>query len=368
MNQVKTATRRTDARRVPIGWSAVKLGSVCSIQNGFAFEGSRFTPSRGTALIRIRDLKTNAPSVYYDGPIDPAYLVPPGGLLVGMDGEFRCYEWRGPSALLNQRVCRLHADPQRLDAAFLQLALDDYLRAIEEETGFTTVKHLSSRQIGDIQLALPPLPEQRRIAEMLKEQLAAVERARAAAKARLEAAGEVVETQLRDAFDGSEMKHWPRAALEDLAGGPDAFADGPFGSHLKTEHYRPSGVRVIRLQNIGRGTFLDSDRVYVSLDHFAGLERHSVRGGDVVVAALGSGARPAGRACVVPEHLAPALVKADCFPGLLRGPQDLRGPRVGADLDGHAKRLGAARIQLDQEVGSLPTLAGLVVSYCDVAT
>jgi type I restriction enzyme S subunit len=58
---------------------------------------------------------------------------------------------------------------------------------------------------------------------------------------------------------------------------------------------------------------LDSDKAYVPLDHFARLQRHSVRGGDVVIAALGDGARPAGRACVIPVNLGPAIVKADCF-------------------------------------------------------
>lgn len=93
---------------------------------------------------------------------------------------------------------------------------------------------------------------------------------------------------------------------------PGAIADGPFGSHLKTEHYAPNGVRVIRLQNIGSGTFLDEDRVFVTRAHADTLTRHFTDEGDVVVAALGDGARPAGRACHVPA-IGPALVKADCF-------------------------------------------------------
>jgi len=49
------------------------------------------------------------------------------------------------------------------------------------------------------------------------------------------------------------------------------------------------------------------------MEHFASLHRHNVRPGDVVVAALGDGARPAGRACVIPRDFGPGLVKADCF-------------------------------------------------------
>lgn len=35
--------------------------------------------------------------------------------------------------------------------------------------------------------------------------------------------------------------------------------------------------------------------------------------GDLLVAGLGDDAHPVGRACVAPENIAPAIVKADCF-------------------------------------------------------
>ena len=65
-----------------------------------------------------------------------------------------------------------------------------------------------------------------------------------------------------------------------------AITDGPFGSNLKTEHYTDNGPRVIRLQNIGDGVFVEED-AHISLDHFTALQRHGVRHGDVVVAMLG---------------------------------------------------------------------------------
>jgi type I restriction enzyme S subunit len=75
---------------------------------------------------------------------------------------------------------------------------------------------------------------------------------------------------------------------------PNGLADGPFGSNLKTEHYAPSGARVIRLQNIGRGAFLDANRAFIELAHFERLRRHEAVAGDVVVASLGDGVRPRG--------------------------------------------------------------------------
>lgn len=75
---------------------------------------------------------------------------------------------------------------------------------------------------------------------------------------------------------------------------------------------------MIRLQNIGHGEFRDVNKAYIAPDHYATLGGHDVRGGDVLVAGLGDARRPAGRACVAPDHIAPAMVKADCFRFRLR--------------------------------------------------
>ena len=102
---------------------------------------------------------------------------------------------------------------------------------------------------------------------------------------------------------------WEWATLDQLAA-PEKYAltDGPFGSNLKTSHYTASGPRVIRLQNIGDGEFLDAE-AHISRDHFQALKKYEVRPGDVVFAALGNNLP---RSCVLPDHVGPAIVKADC--------------------------------------------------------
>jgi type I restriction enzyme, S subunit len=89
--------------------------------------------------------------------------------------------------------------------------------------------------------------------------------------------------------------------------------DGPFGSALKTEHYSTEGVRVIRLQNIRFAAFDDADKAYIDVDYYKQLGDHSVFKGDLLVAGLGDENHSVGRACVAPEDLGPAMVKADCF-------------------------------------------------------
>jgi type I restriction enzyme S subunit len=98
------------------------------------------------------------------------------------------------------------------------------------------------------------------------------------------------------------------ASVDQCALDENSITDGPFGSNLKSSHYTESGPRVLRLQNIGDGHFVDA-KAHISENHYAELTKHAVAEGDVVIAMLGE---VLPRACMVPAGVAPAIVKADC--------------------------------------------------------
>ena len=90
--------------------------------------------------------------------------------------------------------------------------------------------------------------------------------------------------------------------------------DGPFGSGLTSAVYTDQGRRVVRLQNIGSGDFLDADKAFMDEAYYReSLGDHGVQAGDLLIAGLGDESHPAGRACVAPDNLGAAMVKADCF-------------------------------------------------------
>ena len=109
---------------------------------------------------------------------------------------------------------------------------------------------------------------------------------------------------------GDVPEHWEVVALRRVT---LARCDGPFGSGLKSSHYTEHGIRVVRLTNIGHAEFRNSDAAFISPMHYASLGDHSVKAGDVLIAGLGDDRHPAGRACVAPAEILPAMVKADCF-------------------------------------------------------
>ena len=197
------------------GWQPHRLGDLLTVQNGFAFDSKAFGPE-GVPLIRIRDLKEGTTTdAKYSGPFEDKYMVQRGDLLIGMDGEFGCFEWKGEPALLNQRVCRLQGFSERLNPRFLYYGINAYLKAIEAVTSYTTVKHLSSKQVLDINMPVPPLAEQRRIVALLDEAFEAIATAKANTEKNLLNARNVFESKLYESL--ANRKDWPMKTLREVS-------------------------------------------------------------------------------------------------------------------------------------------------------
>ena len=210
-----------------------------------------------------------------------------------------------PFSMLSS-VALIRPSATKLDARYLTHFLNSPRakeRLLRNRSG-SAITRLILREIRDSKIVLPPLHEQRRIAEIL-DKADALRTKRRAALAQLDTLTQSIFLDMfGDPASKSNGGKWAR--LGDLA---SKFSDGPFGSNLKSSHYTEAGVRVVRLQNIGVGEFVDNDQAYVSDSHFASLGKHRCQPGDVLVATLGD---PNLRACIQPDWLPVALNKADC--------------------------------------------------------
>src|SRR5262245_25559371 len=102
---------------------------------------------------------------------------------------------------------------------------------------------------------------------------------------------------------------WSEGPLSAFAA-PEAnsFVDGPFGSDLKVSDYAESGVRILQLQNLGDGHFIDDNVKFTSAEKALSLARCLVRPGDLLIAKM---ADPLARACIVPPKVERGLIVAD---------------------------------------------------------
>jgi len=152
---------------------------------------------------------------------------------------------------------------------------------------------------------LPNLAEQWQIARQLEQ----ADRLRRTRRHALELTDTFLPAAFLEFFGDPQQNPngWPQRQFSAVC---SKFSDGPFGSNLKSSDYRSSGVRVVRLQNIGVGEFLDDDKAFVSKEHFAALQKHSCFPGDVLIGTMGD---PNLRACIQPINIPIALNKADCI-------------------------------------------------------
>jgi type I restriction enzyme S subunit len=92
-----------------------------------------------------------------------------------------------------------------------------------------------------------------------------------------------------------------------------SLIDGPFGSAFSSSDYVDEGPAVVRLGNIGFAEYRTDDQARIPLALYERFGAYAVRSGDVLIAGLGDARNHAGRACVAPTELAPAIVKGKCF-------------------------------------------------------
>jgi type I restriction enzyme S subunit len=263
-------------------WKSAQLRELLTIQNGFAFNSKKFESS-GMPLIRIRDLRNGRHTqICFTGEYSEEYVVHSGDLLVGMDGEFRCYRWEGGPALLNQRVCRLREFSDLLVPEFLRYGLDRYLIEIEKYTTFTTVKHLSSKDILNIDFPLPPLDEQKRIVAKLDEasmQLEFLDQVNAKSKV---SEGLFIQRFI-DARINEMLTEVDQSPLGDVA----LLVRGPFGGSLKKSMFVATGYPIYEQQHPISGD-LSSFRYFIDVEKFESMKRFAVSAGDVLMSCSGT--------------------------------------------------------------------------------
>jgi type I restriction enzyme S subunit len=276
------------------GWKSARLGDVLRLQNGYAFDSKRFSVSKGMPLVRIRDLKVGTDTeTRFSGDYEDKYVVKAGDLLIGMDGEFGCHEWKGPPALLNQRVCRLEGFTAALLPRFLYYGVNSHLKAIEEVTGFTTVKHLSSKQVLEIEFPLPSLPEQQRIVGILDEAFEGITTAKANAEKNLQNARAVFESHLEEIF----RERGDRTTDRQLSTLCREITVGHVGSMAK--EYKESGVPFLRSQNIRPFEVTLENVVFIDEAFHRSLKKSRLSPGDLAIVRTGY----PGTAAVIPEDL-----------------------------------------------------------------
>ena len=267
----------------------VPLGEIVQIEFGYPFKSTGFNAQRqGLPVVRIRDVNRGSSDTYFSGDFDARYLVNDGDYLIGMDGEFNLGRWHGGDALLNQRVARLGAFSADTDGAYVARYLPLALKEIEDRTPYVTVKHLSARTLRAIEVPLPPLDEQRRIAAVL-DHADSLRTTRQKVLARFD---DLQSATFIDMFGPPST--WPRRWNMGTIG--DMADDVQYGTSAKAGE--DGSLPIIRMGNVTDTGRLDlSDLKWIDIPQ-CDLPKFTVRRGDLLFNRTNSRER-VGKTCVV---------------------------------------------------------------------
>lgn len=264
-------------------WPMTKLRDHLEVFSGFAFDSKKFNEQEGTPLVRIRNIKTNKTDTLYRGVYEDKYIVEDGDLLVGMDGEFNAVIWGGGRALLNQRVCRLESFDGILKE-YVYYLMQDQLQKIEEATYAVTVKHISSKQIKEIEIPLPPLSVQKEIVAELDRYQKIIDGAR-----------QVVQNY-KPSFKIDPA--WPLKKIPEIA----FFQEGP---GIRSYEYQDRGYPIINVRCVQDGYLDLSDSKAVKPELAEDKWKHfQVSEGDILFTTSGT----IGRVAVVQNDHLPLLM------------------------------------------------------------
>jgi type I restriction enzyme S subunit len=189
------------------------LGATAEFINGAAFKPTDWT-SEGLPIIRIQNLTgTGEKFNYTTRQVKASLIVEPGDLLVSWSATLDVYRWAGTRGLLNQHIFKVLPKPG-IDPDYLFYALKTALSELSGKTHGSTMKHVVRGDFESTQVPVPPLPEQRRIVDLLSRAEGIVRLRREAEKK----AAELIPALFNDMFGdpATNPKGWPIEKLDVL--------------------------------------------------------------------------------------------------------------------------------------------------------
>jgi type I restriction enzyme S subunit len=171
---------------IPSDWEHTELGKKLDVLTGFAFPSDKFSES-GVKLLRGSNVKRNQVDWKNDitrfWPYEKKlqkYELKLDDLVIALDGaligrSFAKIKEEDLPAYLVQRVARLRGkglDQSFLHTLFTQRSFEMYVDSVKTHTA---IPHISPTDIKKFKVNLPPLPEQKAIAQVLSTADAAIQ-------------------------------------------------------------------------------------------------------------------------------------------------------------------------------------------------
>lgn len=288
---------------VPKDWPIVAIGSLARVKRGASprpIKDPKWFSDEGHGWVRISDvtasdrvLRETTQYLSDEGRAASVEIVP-GDLIMSICGTIGRPLFSGIHACIHDGfVAFKEIDASRLDPTYLYFVLQAQTRHFEAQSQPGTQRNLNSALVGKTEIPLPPLDEQRRIAEVLRS----VDEAIAAAENASKQAGYALDGLLFDYFsEGGAHTSLPELTpLSDLIVLQSGFA-------FKSEEYQDHGHFLMRISNVQDGQISLENPKFVRLDNKT--QAFELQEGDILTSLTGNIGRVAR---LTVEHLPAAL-------------------------------------------------------------
>ena len=250
------------------GWEYKKLGEVSSFQNGFAFKSNLFR-KEGCPIVRISNIQDEEVQtddiVYFnkeDYPVNfDNYKIFPNDILIAMSGGTTGKLGINTTNTIfyqNQRVGVIREDKKSLNHRFLFYFLHTKSEESLKIAAGAAQPNLSTAQIKDFVIPVPPLSEQQSIVDYLDSAFAKIDAMKANAEKALNEAKALFQASLKEMLEPKDG--WEEDALINVF----KFIDYRGATPKKLQ----SGVPLVTAKNVKYGYIDYTIKDFISQEEY----------------------------------------------------------------------------------------------------
>ena len=293
---------------LPNGWEWKKLGKIAKLQNGFAFKSKLFV-NDGLPIVRIKNIKNEKvlldDVVYFNvedyGKKLDSYQIKKNDILIAMSGattgKIGLYDTEEIS-YLNQRVGLFRIENSNLRSYLFYFLSTQIEKNLELSLG-AAQPNLSTEQINNIELPIPPLEEQKRIVVNLDILFAKIDKAIALHQRNIDEANVFMASVLNDVF--MELNTNETIELKYITS-KIGSGSTPRGGQ---KAYKNEGISLIRSMNVHDNGFRSKGLVFIDDEQANKLDNVTIKENDILLNITGASV---ARCCIVDKNYLPARV------------------------------------------------------------
>ncbi|TAJ13749.1 hypothetical protein DMA11_07800 [Marinilabiliaceae bacterium JC017] len=163
-----------------------------------------------------------------------------------------------------------------------------YWRFVNSNSAGIAVQNINATKLSQIPIPLPPLNEQKRIADKLDQAFEYIDSVKARMDKIPELLKELREKNIQLAVNDSGISKWITLGDIDIK-----IQTGPFGSALHKHDYIENGIGIVNPIHIKGGKIYPSKDVSISKEKYDELSKYSLQIGDVILGRRGEMGRAA---------------------------------------------------------------------------